>query len=268
MKTNYFLVLILITIGVKCFSINIKEFTFLYNDTILKTDTIVEDSIVLIQKEYYLKKDNFLTKEEKYYLSGNIKEKIVYHKGKESTYTYNAWYDNGVLKERFNYINNQYEGKMEKWYSSGSIKYIGEYIKGKGKLTEYYESGKIKREELVKKSLISYGVAKHWCENGTLIYTIDYSNDNSQLIVKYHCNGNKMLETNLVSSIYPVGLWRLWHENGNLEEEGYYKKHGKKISFDEGYKKIGNWKYYNEQGKLIKEENYDDNGELIDLKEY
>lgn len=46
------------------------------------------------------------------------------------------------------------------------------------------------------------------------------------------------------------GLFKDFHSNGKVKEEGMYK------AFYGYEKKIGVWKYYNDKGELIKEENY------------
>ena len=60
---------------------------------------------------------------------------------------------------------------------------------------------------------------------------------------------------------YKYGLWKKYHENGELSSEGNYKE-GKWIA---GGVKEGVWKHYYENGQFRMEENYKE-GELISNK--
>ena len=34
------------------------------------------------------------------------------------------WYENGMIKSKFNYFNDKQHGKSEEWYDNGIVKYV------------------------------------------------------------------------------------------------------------------------------------------------
>ena len=85
-----------------------------------------------------------------------------------------------------------------------------------------------------------------------------------QPFISYHPNGKICITCESLSSRFPSGYTRMYHDNGNLEREGLYVNHlkdGRKSDsqFD------GLWKYYDEKGQLTKTIIYD-HSDIIEEK--
>lgn len=102
---------------------------------------------------------------------------------------------------------------------------------------QYFKNSKIKKKEVLIDGNLVFMEKR--CYNGQLIVRIHYD-VNPIHNLSYYCNGNKWEEFYL-NGIFIDGLYKTWHNNGNLKEIGNY---------DNG-NKTGKWKYYNCEGELI-----------------
>lgn len=86
-----------------------------------------------------------------YYINGLLYQEINYTKldsirGGLTT----TWYQNGQLKYRANYIDNQLEGKAELWYEDGQLQMVRNYNNGnlQGDTKSYHPNAQLKRHDV------------------------------------------------------------------------------------------------------------------------
>ena len=107
----------------------------------------------------------------------------------------------------------------------------------------YYDNGKLKYERFFKNEK-SIGNWKSWFENGYLKEEIFYDlyGFKNGIYRIWHENGNLFTEMMFVNDILN-GITRRWYENGTLQFEGVY----------ENGKQKGLAKVWDEEGKIISE---------------
>lgn len=147
------------------------------------------------------------------------------------------------------------------WYPGGQLKYARICDGDTTKITEYYISGKIKKNELAfKDSLHGESMVPHysisWHENGQIAYTpVDLNSNKIQVIMHYYASGKKKMEYSWKSHCY-IGDYSEWYENGNLKVKGQYKDHNQENGIMNFFFQEGLWIYYNENGTKKLEINY------------
>lgn len=164
------------------------------------------------------------------------KEALMYLRNGKFIIPYLSWYENGNLKKYQDYNFNGTQGAMKEWYISEKLKKEVTFLDSsdKGNITiRYYENGQV--------------LSKAMYNKGKTLYTA------------YFENGQKWHEGYIYNlEILQLGIWKEWHENGQLKVEYSFKE-------DEPNIKDGIWSWWDEQGNLIRQEKYN-NGKLIDQK--
>lgn len=92
------------------------------------------------QSEYI--KNGFITT---YYENGNIRIR-AYYTNNQLNGIYEEYYENGQKASQFNYVNGQMVGTRIEWYDNGNIWlkcFYGNHGKKEGLAEEYYENGQL-----------------------------------------------------------------------------------------------------------------------------
>ncbi len=151
-----------------------------------------------------------------------VHEKAVFHeRGKVwvrmDSGVQTVWYENGTIKSKGGFRNNQREGKWIFYYSDGSLKAEGEFRSNlrEGSWKLYHPGGKIQEEGSYINNL----------KNGRW--------------VRYYISGQTESEGNYVNGLRE-GEWKNYYENGKIFYKGTYKN-----DMAEGF-----WQYYYKTGSL------------------
>jgi len=165
---------------------------------------------------------------------------------------YSCWYpdtDNLDTKPAVGQtINGKKEGEWKTYYTNGQVAKIETYLNDtlNGQISYFDEKGKLK---------------------GKLFYRMGIKVDSSKM---YFPNGQANLEEWKDSSGKTQGLFKVYHQNGQLSQIGYMKDNYlddtcktffdngqlKTIEFYKNRKKEGTWKYFSKKGSLIRTEVY------------
>ena len=140
---------------------------------------------------------------------------------------YEAFYDDGTLKETCNYVKGSLQGERKMFFSNGNLEITENYVDGKmnGEYKNHYESGQL--------------MLHMNFENGTI----------QGESLKYHENGNLAEKVQFVSG-EENGPFEEYHENGVIHWKGNY--------FD-GDNEVGLLEEYDLEGTLIKKMMCDSN---------
>ena len=158
-----------------------------------------EDDKHLSKKYYKNYYENFEGPYEK------ISEKNWSSNGLEDGYQYDS-YENGQIKEEYNYVDGLKHGDHNLWYENGQKK---------GRMRFYDD----KKE----------GRCEWWYENGQLKYSHYHNNGEIRgRDIRYYENGKRMLEGKYDMGI-KVGQWVYWYKDGGIEKEEFYDDNGKLI---------------------------------------
>ncbi len=151
------------------------------------------------------------------------------------------YYDNGNIKERGYYDENDYKtGKWKKYYESGQLKETTVHlISGKMLINIYYKNGQLNGTYSLKsnKSLDRIGAFKRYFENGQIDIDGFYKN---------------------ITQSMKSGEWKWYYENGNIKSKVTY--------FND--KKNGECYDYYENGKLERTQLFIKNGTLSEVINY
>ncbi|MFT5600937.1 MAG: TonB family protein [Flavobacteriales bacterium] len=168
-----------------------------------------------------------------YYKSGEIQMKGSYHSKdfeiKEGKFRY--YYESGVKRMEYNYLNNIAIGRYKFWYQSSQLKVQGEYNEAGNKT----------------------GVWKNWDTYGNSAFSGEYVNGNMNGEWLYYFPNGEIQSKENYEHGSKIGHWEEWHENGKLNGGGYYKSD----------LKTGEWIWYYDNGQLITTYNYNEQGKEI-----
>ena len=152
--------------------------------------------------------------------AGNVIEKYSITVDSLKNGLYEAFYDDGTLKETCNYVNGSLIGERRMYFSNGNPEIVENYVDGKmsGEYKNYYESGQLMLDMVF--------------ENGTL----------QGESLKYHENGNLAEKVEFIDG-EENGPFEEYHENGLIHWKGNYY---------DGDNEVGLLEEYNLEGTLIK----------------
>ncbi|MBP9854040.1 MAG: DUF1266 domain-containing protein [Candidatus Omnitrophica bacterium] len=155
---------------------------------------------------YIARYDSFL------YMKG---QKIAHHK---------EFYHNGKLKEEWDTVNGNVEGKRRSFYESGEIMAAKEYKNNQfhGYSKAFFKNGKLQGEEQYSNGLKS-GHVLSFSETGQLLSDIVYAN--GQLYgesVWYHPDGKLKAKESYKADL-KHGKFETYNEKGQLESRAIYK---------------------------------------------
>lgn len=169
-----------------------------------------------IGKTYYRGGKRVLRKT--FYSNGSISAQFSYKDGLTDGKAC-MWDSTGFLYEVSNFKKGVLHGKFLSWYPSGNIKSEGNYIKGKGTIKKYYETGELWTVE--KHDNLRLVEISRYCKNGSLITTAKILPE--YISKEYYCNG-KLKTTGIVRNGLKEGSWKIYSESGDLITEEYYKE--------------------------------------------
>lgn len=223
-----------------------------------------------------------------WYENGN-KKKIKYYKEGLICGLIKIWYENGSKKSEVSIQNRQKNGKFILWYKSGTKKEEGEYLNHNryglwtfwnknGQKTEekryneegnldgeiicWYDNGQMKSKE-IRQDETPIGIGNGWYPDGKLKSQMTHQGNNIFYQDWYH-NGVLDREGKVIYS-RKEGLWKLYHDNGNIKQEINYKcsmMHGHYIEYSFEGEKIAEGEYIlgGRHGKWL------ENGKIVNYK--
>lgn len=154
---------------------------------------------------------------------GGVIEKFQILEDSTKHGSYEAFYDDGKLREKSNYSNGKYSGKRTIYYSNGNIEIEEVYVDDQleGPFTAYWDNGKINIETHYKKGQM----------NGSL--------------KRYYKTGS-IQEEMVMENGFENGPFKEYFANGQVEWEGSYVK---------GDNENGPLVQYDEDGTVLKKMN-------------
>jgi antitoxin component YwqK of YwqJK toxin-antitoxin module/Tfp pilus assembly protein PilF len=209
-----------------------------------------------------------------YYPNGILKSEGAFNDDNKRTGLWKFYEANGLPSSTENYVNGQIQGKIESFFSNGSIRSGRSFSNSllDGESIYYYPTG-VKKISAKYKDDIENGKQIKYHENGTLEYeatveagkfqgtlalyymdghlkekaTFKDDNRNGKFTEYYEIPENALrIEGNYDKGVL-TGAYKTYHQNGTLSASGEFNKDGKKI---------GIWKSFNEDNILIEEETY------------
>lgn len=180
------------------------------------------------------------------------------------------FYNNDILKQEGNYVNNKKHGFFKYYDTDGNLINIERYhyddlLKGAAETAQYeirrayYKSGTLKIEAAYLNnqlegttrffdSLSGKITVSYWYENGKLMGEglIDENGFKQGEWKEYYKSG-KLKALGFYKNGFRFGYWKYFYEDGNLEQEGLY------IDNELPHQ---SWKWYYNNGKPLRIENY------------
>lgn len=186
---------------------------------------------------------------------------------------YRRWHKNGNLKSKEFYYLGKHDGKVERFYKSGTPRELITFDKGvkSGPFEQWNKDGTQKLKGFYLDGA-KHGHFAWWSRGGQLKEQGEYVNDlKSGEWVSFHRNGNiktrarwhegrlhgpsdsydrdgKLVEREVYAMNVPDGRWISFHRNGHKKQEG---------SFSQG-QKHGPWVLYGRDGRLVKTTIFDE----------
>ncbi len=195
-----------------------------------------------------------------YFLNGTIKSEITYNKGVELHYR--DYYENTNPKSEFSLVNNLIEGKVEAYYNNGKKAADYDYVNNKinGTEVKYYRNGN-KRYSITNKEGKLDGEVLETYDNGKIQQKGKFVNGKREGQTTFYFNNlkNSIKSEGTYVNGEAVGVWKSYHQNGKISEEGSYNKEGLKE---------GLWKNYYPSGILSQEEFFENGKNNGLLKNY
>jgi uncharacterized protein len=194
-----------------------------------------------------------------FYENGNLKSSGIFKKDhKEGPWNY--YYEDNIFKAHADFVKDK--GKYTEYFSNGEIKSVGEIVDGKssGPWNYYYEEGGLQAQGNEKNG-IKDGLWRFYHKNGSISSEGNFVNGKAEGDWKYfHENGALSAEGNQKEG-EKDGYWKLYYKSGQFKAEGNFKNgdgpykeyyESGKLKIEGNVKKDkneGTWKYYYEDGK-------------------
>ncbi len=138
------------------------------------------------------------------------------------------WHNNGQLKCEYNYKNGKKDSLTKCWYYDGQLSSVSDYKDENlvhRQTYSYYDNGKIKSESYYEEGYVANSV-KYWKSSGELESEIVPENKQGdpvlETVILYNKHGKKRCSFNFGVVEQEVGLYKIWYNNGQLEEQGNY----------------------------------------------
>ena len=229
------------------------KWKFYYENGAINNEITYEKGLQVKHREYY---ENTNPKSD-YYLKNSLIE------GQAT-----AYYANGKISANYNYVADKISGTENKFYQNGAKKYSITNNDGilDGDLIEYYDNGKmLQKGKFVKgkregQSTFYYNNAKNSLQNEGI-----YINGEPTGIWKFYHENEKLSQEGLFNKNgEKEGLWKSFHANGNLSEEELYVE-GKLHGLSKNYTIDGKlWEeFVYKKNKITEIKSYKENGELL-----
>ena len=173
-----------------------------------------------------------------YFTDGAVKTRGQYVNNR-ATGSWEYYYENGKPKMRGTLENNQTAGRWEYFFENGRLQMAGEVYDSirQGLWHFYYENGRLKQEGAFDKGK-KVGSWKEYFEEGAVKSTAVHRQDTTYYQAFYP-EGATQLEGIKVRG-HNEGRWKRYHESGMLQAEGEYQQ---------GVRQ-GLWKFYYPNGKV------------------
>ncbi len=159
-----------------------------------------------------------------------------------------GYYLNGVMSDSSNYSLGRLTGEATTYYDNGQVIQKGWYKRDlqDGFWKGYHENGK-KNSEGIFENGERKGVWKYWDQKGNPIEELKYvDNENFKVLNAWNSNGDIMvkdgegeyktlengsfMQSGHIKNGERVGIWKLYHSNGKLIEEGRFENGKYKVS--------------------------------------
>ena len=245
-----------------------------FHDELLYSQDVFENDILIKKRDYY--KNGQLRGE------GDVKNG-------ELDGPFKIYHENGQLKHEGTHYNGYISGPFKIYHENGQLKQEGTYQFDElhGTILSFNENGKLYNERVYDMGIIIND--KFYNEDGTekssiksnLLYEKNglYYHKSTEKLYSGYFN-NKYNKFTLREGILD-GLYKIYHENGQLKHEGTYKDDKVdglvKFYYENGQLKEegtykdgkldGTYKWYHKNGQLKSERTYKDD-EVINYKEY
>jgi antitoxin component YwqK of YwqJK toxin-antitoxin module len=191
------------------------------------------------------------------------------------------FYSDGKVKTEEKYRDGKLDGYKKEYDSKGEIKNIEKFSNGKVEknaqelikpeiFRSYHDNGYVKYEGTYLNGM-PQGTHYHFNKDGfpdsAIIYSdgyliekgpVDTGRRKQNAWIEFHFDGEAKGKGNYKDDL-KNGIWKYYHTNGKLEQEGKYNKYGRPT---------GVWKWYYESGNILREENYLDGKREGLLQEY
>ena len=162
---------------------------------------------------------------------------------------YISYYDNGTIRFKASYKDDQPFGLIDKFNKYGLLVESLSYKEGKldGPYVSYYNLGsKFKEYEGVYKEGNIEGVLTSYYDDGSKYSEVNYTNGKANGIKTFYFRNGDVKSKFLLEDDLIQGDYIRYHENGNIAETGQYTDDNKQ----------GLWKLYNYDGVISEEINY------------
>lgn len=153
--------------------------------------------------------------------------------------------DEGTVVERFQFLEDSIKhGSYEAFYNDGKIKEKSNYKNGnlEGQRTIYYGNGNVEIEENYVNNILD-GVFKAYWENGKLNIEVDYKKGQMNGPLKRYYDTGSLQEEMIMKDGQENGPFKEYFANGQVEWEGAYKN---------GDNEEGLLVQYEEDGSVLK----------------
>jgi uncharacterized protein len=166
-----------------------------------------------------------------YYKSGNIKSEGLRKLNKlEGVWLF--YRDNLSLEKEISYRNDKKEGREIIYYENGNTSIITNWLSGYKEGFEYlyFPEGELQYKIKLKQNK-KHGKSVEYAQDGRKIGFTSYKNGLVTSIEKFNRYNNQGEK---------IGLWKVFHQNENVKEEGPFKQN----------LKHGVFRFYNQRGDL------------------
>lgn len=152
-----------------------------------------------------------------YYENGNKSDSTHYLQGRMDGESV-TYYENGALSQKGEYVRDRQEGEWQVFHENGNLRAKGNFQQGVMiGLWEFWSQDGMKTEELEYDENNEFKIINAWDNDGKSI--VKEGNGTYQT---YYDNG-KTERIGAVKDGQKTGVWKLYHTNGQLKEEGQYK---------------------------------------------
>jgi len=218
---------------------------------------------------------------------GVIKSRELYVNDKKEGISY-YYYEDGSLRTEMSFVSGKRQGLSKDYNREGMIQslvyYHNGYLTDKEEINridnkrnkqviwkEFYENGKVKKEEDFKDGMLE-GLYKEFNLNGNLVIVLKYiggqvvaediDEEESIEIRNVYDEQNRLIKSGPYRQNIPIGIHRSYNPGGAVKESVSYDNKGNIIAegiIDEEGKKQGSWKDFFGGGKLKSQGQYKDN---------
>lgn len=187
-----------------------------------QSDPVLVSNIYEVKNSGFLKtiKGPYVT----WYPNGQKQSESFYKEVGVLDGVFQAWYSNGTPKIKGSYVKGNKTGDWSEWYENGQLKLQAAYDKGKlnGAYSRWFENGQQQVIGIYNKDLIS-GLWIVWNSKGEKISEGEYVANKRENLWTYYNAGKKWAEGNYLGNLQD-GQWIYWDDKGNKVKSILYQK--------------------------------------------